>query len=97
MLENYSGKKANRDTLVPLPRTYLIDHRNELKLSREEVSRLLNVSTFYYYQIENGKRGSKLPLKLIVNLIKVLKLDALKFLESEEEHAILSAAINKGT
>jgi len=97
MLENKSGKKAKRDTLVPLPRFYLIDHRNKLNLSMEEASRLLNVSRFYYYQIESGKRGSKLPLPLVVNLIKVLKIDALKFLKYEEEHAIKSAEINKGT
>ncbi|MDO9628746.1 MAG: helix-turn-helix transcriptional regulator [Acholeplasmataceae bacterium] len=97
MLEKQASKKAKRDTLVPLPRFYLIEHRNKLNLSMEEASRLLNVSIFYYYQIENGKRGSKLPLKLIVNLIKVLKIDAFKFLEYEEEHAIKSAEINKGT
>jgi len=97
MLGNQASHKAKRDTLVPLPRFYLIEHRNKLNLSMEEASRLLNVSRFYYYQLESGRRGSRLPLPLIVNLIRILKIDALKFLEYEEEHAIKSAEINKVT
>jgi transcriptional regulator with XRE-family HTH domain len=63
-----------------------MEQRDRLGLSIEEVSRELKVSSFYYYQIEGGSRGKKLSLALALQLILILKMDAFRFLEYENEH-----------
>jgi hypothetical protein len=89
-----TGGLKRRDEAIPLPRFYLMDHRNKLGLSVEETSRLLNLSHFYYYQLESGRRGHKLPIPLALRLVRVLEIDAFKFLEWESEHVQKHAAIN---
>ena len=76
----------DRKMMVPLPRFYIIDKRTKLGLSAEEVSRRLDVTKRYYYQIENGWRGLRMGVPLILKLIEVLDIDALEFLNSESEH-----------
>lgn len=80
---------------IPLPRFYLIDSRYKAGMSVEEVSRKLNISHFYYYQIESGRRGIKLPIKTALDLIRVLEMDPIKFLESESEHVNKCIEINR--
>lgn len=80
---------------VPLPRFYLIESRYKSGLSVEEVSRMLNISHFYYYQIESGRRGLKLSIKIALDLIRVLDMDPIKFLECESEHVIQRNEINR--
>jgi transcriptional regulator with XRE-family HTH domain len=80
---------------TPLPRFYLIDQRIKLGLSVEQVSRALEISNFYYYQIESGRRGLKLTVPMSLKIIKALKLDAMKFLNCEAEHAMKYKAMNQ--
>jgi len=91
-MDNYKGDK--RDELTPLPRFYLIEQRLKLGKSVEEVSRMLDVSNYYYYQIENGRRGVKLTVPMSLLIIKALDLDALKFLQLEAEHALKYKELN---
>ena len=90
-----TGKVSKRDQAVPLPRFYLIEHRNRLGYSVEEVSRMLRLSHYYYYQLESGRRGHKLPIPLVLDLVRVLQIDAIKFLELESEHVRKQAEINQ--
>lgn len=92
---NGAGNKKTRDQAVPLPRFYLIEHRNRLGYSVEEVSRMLRLSHYYYYQLESGRRGQKLPIPLVLELVRVLQIDAIKFLELESEHVKKHAEMNK--
>ncbi len=78
--------KGKHYSNTPLPRFYLAEHRLKLGLSVEELSRRLNVSRFYYYQIESGRRGSSLKPSIAFALVNELKMDAYYFLESEHEH-----------
>lgn len=78
---------SKRENRVHLPRYYLIEQRMKLEYSAEEVSRLLCVSRYYYYQLESGRRGIKLSVSMSLAIIKALKMDALKFLHLEAEHA----------
>lgn len=73
---------------VSLPRKYLKDKRLELGYSVELTSRKLNISRFYYYQIENGNRGTKLTVDLMNNLCEVLEIEPLRFLELEKLYQI---------
>jgi DNA-binding XRE family transcriptional regulator len=84
MDNNIILKRENR---VHLPRYYLIEQRMKLEYSAEEVSRKLCVSRYYYYQLENGRRGIKLSVSMSLAIINALKIDALKFLHFEAEHA----------
>lgn len=92
MVDNVSKKQNN---LVPVPRFYIIDQRNKLNLTAEQVSRKLGLAKIYYYQIENGLRGRRMAAPLIYKLVNVLQIDAIKFLESEIEHIRLFNKINK--
>lgn len=92
MVDNVSKKQNN---LVPVPRFYIIDQRNKLNLTAEQVSRKLGLAKIYYYQIENGLRGRRMAAPLIYKLVNVLQIDAIKFLESKIEHIRLFNKINK--
>jgi DNA-binding XRE family transcriptional regulator len=92
---NETGTIKRRDKATPLPRFYLIEHRNRLGMSVEETSRMLKLSHFYYYQIESGRRGQKLPIPLALDLVRVLQIDADRFLELESEHVRKHAEMNK--
>lgn len=83
---NKDVKSNIKKIVTPLQRFYLAEQRIKLGLTIEELSRRLNVSRFYYYQIESGRRGSSIKPSLVLELIKELKIDALYFLESEAEH-----------
>jgi len=84
LVENMN--KASKKKKVPLPRFYLISRRLELGLSVEEVSRQLSVTHYYYYQLENGNRGSKLPVPTLLKMTKALQMDAEELLRFESEH-----------
>lgn len=77
---------VKKEEKTPLPRFYLIDKRIKLNLSAEEVSRMLDVSKRYYYQLENGWRGYRMGVSLMIKLIDVLSFEALEFLEAENAH-----------
>jgi len=76
----------HRESHTLLPRFYLIEQRLKLGMSVEEVSRLVNVSRYYYYQLESGRRGIKLSMPMSLSIIKALEMDALKFIQLEAEH-----------
>lgn len=81
--------------ITPLQRFYLAEQRIKLGLTIEELSRRLDVSRFYYYQIESGRRGSSLKPSFALALVQELQIDALYFLESEAEHMRKFHAINQ--
>jgi transcriptional regulator with XRE-family HTH domain len=92
-----TGTIHKRDKAIPLPRFYLTEHRLKLGLSVEEVSRALNLSHYYYYQLESGRRGHKLPIPLVLELVRVLEIDAIRFLKLESEHVQKHAQLNRIT
>lgn len=83
---NKDAVQVIKKIITPLQRFYLAEQRIKLGITIEELSQRLNVSRFYYYQIESGRRGSSIKPSLVLELIKELKIDALYFLESEAEH-----------
>ncbi len=86
--------KKTKVKRVPLPRFYLLERRLELGLSVEDVSRELRVTHYYYYQLENGNRGSKLAVKMLLKLTKALQIDAKKLLEFETRYIDKFNALN---
>ncbi len=80
---------------VSLPREYLKYKRLSLGYSVELASRKLDVSRYYYYQIENGNRGSKLSIDLMLKISKVLEIDKHDFLESEIKYVNELKELNK--
>lgn len=79
---------------VSLPREYLIEKRKLLGYSVEVASRKLDISRFYYYQIENGNRGSKLTFELMLKLCEVLGIKESYFIKSEKEYLSELKALN---
>ena len=84
LVENMN--KTSKMKKVPLPRFYLIDRRVKLGLSVEEVSRQLDVTHYYYYQLENGNRGRKLTVSMLIKLTRALQMDADELLQFESEY-----------
>ena len=78
---------TTRKSRTPLPRFYLIEQRLKLDMSVEQVSRLVDVSRYYYYQLESGRRGIKLTMPMSLAIIKALQMDPLRFLQLEAEYA----------
>ena len=79
-------KLQKRRNYIPVPRDYLKGRRNEMKYSMEGLSRELGISAIYYYQIEGGQRGLRLPVNIILDLIHLLQFDAIEFLTLESQY-----------
>lgn len=86
MQQTIYNKTPAKKRKVPLPRFYLVERRLELGLSVEQVSRELDVTHYYYYQLENGNRGKKLPVKMLLKLTKALDIEAERLLHFEAEY-----------
>jgi len=95
LVENMN--KISKKRKIPLPRFYLLERRLELGLSVEVVSRELDVTHYYYYQLENGNRGSKLPVPMLLKLTKALQMDADKLLQHESEYIDKYKDLNSGS
>lgn len=93
MPDNKSGIK--RKEYIPLHRTYLKTARNRLCYSIEAISRMLDISAIYYYQIESGKRGRKLSAELIIALSEILNIEPGEFLREESEYLIAFNKLNQ--
>ncbi|MFH2116682.1 MAG: hypothetical protein ABII85_01420 [Bacillota bacterium] len=83
-----------RKKYIPLVRDYLKSYRNKTVYSAEVLSRELDISAVYYRQIEGGQRGRRLPIELVIELIELLKVDALDFLKKEAEYLIAFEELN---
>ncbi len=94
-MEDISLKRINKQRRVPLPRFYLTERRLELGLSVEKVAIELGVANYYYYQIENGNRGKRLSVNLLLMITKALKMEAEELLRLEAEYIEKYNEINK--
>ncbi len=65
------------------PRVYLTKERNKLNLSVYDVADIIGISPYYYYKIENGRRGQNLGVKLFYEICKCFNVDANTLIEKE--------------
>jgi len=70
---------------VSLHRQYLKSQRENLGLKLEDVAFKLRISTDYYAQIENGFRGTKMSVLLLIKIAEALKLDITEAINSEKQ------------
>ena len=68
-----------------LQRHYLKSQREKLGLKLEDVAYELKISTDYYAQIENGFRGRKMSVLLLIKIAEALKLDITEAINSEKK------------
>jgi len=80
---------------VILQRVYLIDRRTSLGFSVELVSRKLNVSANYYYQIENGQKGKNLSVRFLLRIAKALEMNKHDILDFENDYIELLRVHNQ--
>lgn len=66
-------------------RYWLKKIRKEKGLQQEDIAKLLDISTNYFCDIENGNRKKKLDIDLLQKLSKALKIPIGKILEYENE------------
>lgn len=72
MAKKYQNPRTNETTQNSSHRMYLKSRRKEMYLQPYDVSMELYVTESYYNQIENGSKGKKLPVSLLINLAGVL-------------------------
>jgi len=81
-----STKPTSKRTQVVIQRHYLIDRRLSLGYSVELASRKVNVTANYYYQIENGHKGKKLSVVMLLKIAKMLNISKYDLIDLEEEY-----------
>lgn len=86
MTNKYQTPKNNETTRNSLHRMYLKNRRKEIFLSPFDVAMKLYVTESYYVQIENGKKGKRLPVSLLINLAKILNYDLKEIIELEKAY-----------
>lgn len=72
MTKKYQTTRPNKTTRNSSHRIYLKSRRKEMYLQPYDVAMELYVTESYYNQIENGSKGKKLPVSLLINLAEVL-------------------------
>jgi transcriptional regulator with XRE-family HTH domain len=72
-----------------------MQRRIELGYSAEMVSRIMDISQYYYFQLENGQRGKHLTVKVLLDLVKALDMEPIKLLNSEADYITDLNNINK--
>ena len=70
-------------SIVRVPRFYLGKIRNDIGISQLQLAKKLDMNPSKYNELENGKRGQYMDIRLIVKLAKTLEVDLLKFIELE--------------
>jgi transcriptional regulator with XRE-family HTH domain len=70
---------------VNLHRLYLKNRREELGRTVIDVGDLSGISSDYYCQIENGFRGKKLSVKMLLQIADALDMNLCEALEGEKE------------
>lgn len=66
-------------------REYLIELRNKLNLSQQDVADYVGISRQYYNAIENGIRQKKMDITLITKFSKLFKVTLQKICDLENE------------
>lgn len=89
------ASKDDRHFIPSYPRVYLTIARQNLNLSAEEVSRRLDVSKAYYYNLETGYRGHKMTAAMIARIMECLDLDADYIIKEELRYQTERAAFIK--
>lgn len=80
------ASKDTRHEKPSYPRVYLMLARDSLNISAEELSRRIDVSKGYYYNLENGHRGHKMTVVTFARIIECLGLDARNAIEEEVKY-----------
>ena len=66
-------------------RSYLVEKRNQLGLSQQDVADLIGVSRQYYNFIENGSRQKKMDIDLLTKLSAALDIPISDLIEMEQK------------
>ena len=66
-------------------REYLIEMRNKLNLSQQDVADYVGISRQYYNAIENGIRQKKMDITLITKFSKLFKVTLQMICDLENE------------
>jgi len=88
---------VNKNYRIYLHRDYLKRQREKVKMTIEEVGYKSNISSDYYAQIENGIRGKKMSVRLLITIANTLKLDLCTAIEGEREFIEQIELLNKKT
>ena len=67
-------------------RKYLVERRNQLELSQQDVADLIGVSRQYYSFIENGSRQKKMDIDLLSKLADALSIPIADLIEMERRN-----------
>ncbi len=66
-------------------RYYLKDQRESIHMTVEDAAVEIGISSDYYSQIENGFRGKRLSVRLLINISGALKLNICEAIKKEKQ------------
>lgn len=81
MLKSNRKKEYN----VNLHRTYLKNKREALGKTVIDLADLIGISTDYYSQLENGFRGKRLSVKMLIRIAKSLDMNLCEAIKGERD------------
>lgn len=80
---------------VNLHRTYLKNKREELKKTVIELAEIIGISTDYYSQLENGFRGKRLSVKMLLRIAEALEINLCEAIKGEKDFLMKSEKMTK--
>ena len=86
MPNNYQKILNNEEQRNSSHRLYLKNRRKDLHLKIYDVAMELYITESYLAQVENGKKGKKLPVSLLINLAFILKYDLDEIVKLEKAY-----------
>ena len=80
------ASKDKRDVETSRLRLHFYHPREALNLSANDMGEMLDIDPYYYYAIENGRRGHNLGVRLFYEICKCLNLDVIETIEKEVKY-----------
>ena len=82
---NILNSNVKKKYSVNLHRNYLKEKRESLGQTVMDVGDLIGISSDYYCQIENGFRGKKLSVKMLLQIADALEMNLCEAIQGEKD------------
>ena len=76
----------NKSKKTIIPRFYLGKYRLDAGLSQNKFAEKLDMNASKYNELENGKRGAYMDIRLIIKMVEVLNVDLVEFAYKEKDY-----------
>lgn len=74
------------NSLIRIHRIYLKKQRETLAVTAEQVADKIGITHHYYSQIENGDKGYKLPVRMLLKIADALEISICNIISMEKDY-----------